>query len=69
MVHALLAAAMLAVSVSAQRQQQPLAQDAADLHACTHPPYKVYIVSRSPLVMYLEDFLTRDERAHLLASG
>ncbi|POR31725.1 Putative prolyl 4-hydroxylase 4, partial [Tolypocladium paradoxum] len=40
-------------------------------YTCTHPPYTVRLVSRSPLVMYLEGFLTADERAHLqyLAQG
>ncbi|KAJ9149890.1 2OG-Fe(II) oxygenase superfamily protein [Pleurostoma richardsiae] len=32
---------------------------------CTHPPYKVHLVSKSPLVIYIEDFITPKERAHL----
>ncbi|UNI19872.1 Procollagen-proline 4-dioxygenase [Purpureocillium takamizusanense] len=40
-------------------------------YSCVHPPYKVHLVSRSPLVMYLEGFLTAEERGHLqeLANG
>ncbi|KAK3372957.1 2OG-Fe(II) oxygenase superfamily protein [Lasiosphaeria ovina] len=34
---------------------------------CVHPPYQVQIVSSSPLVMYIKDFLTEQERAHLRA--
>lgn len=33
--------------------------------ACQHPPHTVSIVSRSPLVMCLHDFITAEERAHL----
>lgn len=33
--------------------------------SCKHPAYKSHIVSKSPLVIYLEDFITADEQAHL----
>jgi len=33
--------------------------------ACQHPPYTVSIVSKTPLVLYLHDFITAEERAHL----
>ncbi|PHH63286.1 hypothetical protein CDD81_6143 [Ophiocordyceps australis] len=36
---------------------------------CRHPGYQVHLVSSSPLVMYLEGFLTADERAHLEQVG
>lgn len=32
---------------------------------CQHPPYTVSIVSKSPMVLYLHDFITREERLHL----
>jgi prolyl 4-hydroxylase len=32
---------------------------------CRHPNYKTHILSKSPLVIYLSDFLTAEERAHL----
>ncbi|KAK3321343.1 2OG-Fe(II) oxygenase superfamily protein [Cercophora scortea] len=32
---------------------------------CTHPPYNVHLVSTSPLIIYLTNFLTLSERAHL----
>ena len=38
-----------------------------DNYVCEHPPYKIHIVSRSPLVIYIVDFLTASERAHLKA--
>ncbi len=41
--------------------QAPLTDD----FVCEHPPYKVHIVSKSPLVIYIADFVTPTERAHL----
>lgn len=32
---------------------------------CEHPPYRVRIVSKSPLVIYLHGFITPQEREHL----
>jgi hypothetical protein len=34
-------------------------------YVCEHPPYKVLMVSQAPLVIYIQNFLTTDERAHL----
>ncbi len=34
---------------------------------CRHPSYQPLLVSASPLVVYLENFLTAEERAHLVA--
>ncbi|KAK3372678.1 hypothetical protein B0H63DRAFT_564056 [Podospora didyma] len=34
-------------------------------YACIHPTYRVHKVSSSPLVIYLQNFITADERAHL----
>lgn len=58
----LLVAGLLAAGL-AQDEQKPLA---GDTYECVHPPYKVHIFSRSPLVIYITDFLTADERAHML---
>jgi prolyl 4-hydroxylase len=33
---------------------------------CHHPAYKSHILSQSPLIIYLTDFLTPEERAHLI---
>lgn len=33
---------------------------------CEHPAYGVHIMSSEPLVMYIRNFLTEDERRHLL---
>lgn len=35
-------------------------------YVCEHPPYKVLMVSKSPLVIYIKDLITPPERAHLL---
>ncbi len=32
---------------------------------CEHPSYGVHVVSKSPLIIYLTDFITPSERAHL----
>ncbi|KAL2270657.1 hypothetical protein VTJ83DRAFT_28 [Remersonia thermophila] len=40
-----------------------------DEYVCEHPPYKPRIVSHSPLVIYLENFITPFERAYLLDLG
>ncbi|KAK4182628.1 hypothetical protein QBC35DRAFT_395590 [Podospora australis] len=50
---------------TAKSEQKPLFKTNSD-YTCTHPPYKVLMVSKSPLVIYVKDFLTPDERAHLL---
>jgi hypothetical protein len=34
--------------------------------ACPPDPYSVHIFSREPLVLYIEGFLSAEERAHLL---
>jgi len=45
---------------SVQASQKPLSGD-----ACTRPPYKVHIFSKNPLVIYIPNFLTAEEREHL----
>ena len=43
-------------------------EDAADAGiACPADRYTVHIYSKAPLVLYVEDFLSLDERRHLLA--
>ncbi|KAH7320071.1 hypothetical protein B0I35DRAFT_227559 [Stachybotrys elegans] len=67
-----LAALNLAHGSLAQDEQAVLSSgELPDDYACQHPPYKVHLVSKSPLVLYIEDFLTRHERLHLqdLAHG
>lgn len=34
-------------------------------YECTHPPYKMHLLSKSPLVIYIENFVTDEERLHL----
>jgi prolyl 4-hydroxylase len=56
----------------AQDEQVPLShQGLPSDYTCTHPPAKVHLLSKSPLVMYIEDFLSHHERLHLqsLADG
>ena len=50
-----------AVFGRANASQKPL----ADEYVCEHPPYTVSLVSKSPLVAYLQNFITLSERAHL----
>ncbi|KYK54001.1 2OG-Fe oxygenase superfamily protein [Drechmeria coniospora] len=38
-----------------------------DDYTCVHPPYRAHIFSQSPLIVYLENFITPDERVHLQA--
>lgn len=51
----------LAIISGAAADQKPLTSD----FVCEHPAYTVQLVSKSPLVIYLHDFLTPQERAHL----
>ncbi|OTB14729.1 hypothetical protein K445DRAFT_318628 [Daldinia sp. EC12] len=43
--------------------QKPMA--ASSDYTCEHPAYQSHIVSKSPLVIYLANFITPEERAHL----
>lgn len=62
---ALLAAA--ATTSFAHSQDQDDKQKAIVLgESCRHPPYKTHMVSKSPLVIYISDFLTAEERDHLV---
>jgi len=56
--------AALANPASGSAGQAPLKDD----FVCQHPPYRVHMVSKSPLVIYITDFLTPDERVHLQAA-
>jgi len=38
---------------------------ASDNFKCIHPPYRVHKVSSSPLILYLDNFITPQERTHL----
>lgn len=42
--------------------QKPMGGD----YACQHPQYQTHIVSTSPLVIYIENFLSEEEQSHLL---
>jgi len=52
---------------AAQADQKPL--DTSNGYTCVHPPYKIHLVSKSPLVIYISDFLTATERQHLQDSS
>lgn len=54
----ILAAALVS---GASATQKPIKGD----FICEHPPYTVSLVSKSPLVAYLHNFITPKERAHL----
>jgi prolyl 4-hydroxylase len=36
-----------------------------DTGSCDDPPYKIHILSKSPLVIYISNFITSKEREHL----
>lgn len=60
------AVAALAVAGFAHAEdQKPLSNGIASDYTCQHPPYQIQMLSKSPLVIYIEDFITPDERAHL----
>lgn len=59
----LLVAALFSTAHSHDAEQKPLTSDD---YTCVHPPYKAQILSRSPLVIYLTDFITPEEREHML---
>lgn len=60
------AVAALAVAGFAQvEDQKPLSNGVANDYTCQHPPYQIQMLNKSPLVIYIEDFITPDERAHL----
>lgn len=40
-------------------------QKKLDGYECAHPPYKTHLLSKSPLVIYIEGFITDEERLHL----
>lgn len=54
-----------ALLVCTEASQKPM-QIGSDF-VCEHPSYTVTIVSKSPMVLYLHDFITPIERAHLQA--
>ncbi len=62
-----LLAATAVLAAARDHEQIPLSSKPflSSDYSCIHPPYKVHLVSRSPLVMYLEGFLTGGERSHL----
>jgi prolyl 4-hydroxylase len=33
--------------------------------SCKHPPYTIHLFSKAPLVIYISNFLTPEERFHL----
>jgi prolyl 4-hydroxylase len=49
------------VFASARGVQQALLSDST----CKHPPYTIHIFSKTPLVIYISNFLTLEERTHL----
>lgn len=50
-----------AMTLGTEAAQKPISSD----YVCQHPPYTVSIVSKSPMVLYLHDFITAEERIHL----
>ena len=55
---------LCAVGVHGEDSPQfPLSDEA---YTCTHPPYQIHLFSASPLVIYITNFITPEERSHLL---
>jgi prolyl 4-hydroxylase len=65
-VFALLALAGFGVTSGDEDSAQvPLSSSSQSGYVCEHPPYRVHVVSPSPLIIYISDFITKEERAHL----
>ncbi|CAK7229123.1 hypothetical protein SEUCBS140593_007140 [Sporothrix eucalyptigena] len=64
--HTLWQSALLAASLMGTTFAKDTGRVGND-YICTHPPYKPILVSVSPLVIYLEGFLSTRERSHLYA--
>jgi prolyl 4-hydroxylase len=56
----LLALALFVSNARGTSEQVPLTDN-----SCTHPPYTIHLFSKTPLVIYISNFLTADERSHL----
>ena len=70
MAHKLFSTLVAVGAVAAEAiNQKPMAPQGLSLegYTCTHPPYKIHIFSKSPLVIYIENFITAEERSHLHA--
>ncbi len=66
MSHHLALVGAIATSVVAGKVQVPLSDNgAASEYKCDDVPYKMHVFNKSPLVIYIENFITPDERAHL----
>jgi hypothetical protein len=64
--HLALCAIAAVLPVSAHSHDEDPAQKPLTLSKnCHHPAYRSHILSKSPLVIYLTDFLTAEERQHL----
>jgi len=63
----LAAVAVLTASARGSRDGDAQMSLSGDDYVCEHPPYKIHMVSKSPRVIYITDFLTPSERAHLRA--
>lgn len=57
--------AVMAVGMGIASAGDDAAQKKLNGYECTHPPYKSRLLSKSPLVIYIENFVTDAERLHL----
>ena len=65
LIHSVAVAALAAASFTQAEDQKPLSNGVASDYTCQHPPYQIQMLNKSPLVIYIENFITPDERAHL----
>ncbi|KAM6488651.1 hypothetical protein HDV62DRAFT_34988 [Trichoderma sp. SZMC 28011] len=57
--------AIMAVGTGIASSAGDASQKKLSGYECTHPPYKMHLLSKSPLVIYIENFVTDEERLHL----
>lgn len=57
--------AVMAVGMGIASGADDASQKKLSDYECTHPPYKMHLLSKSPLVIYIENFVTDEERLHL----
>lgn len=57
--------AVMAVGVGSVLGAGDASQKKLNDYECVHPPYKMHLLSKSPMVIYIENFITNEERLHL----
>jgi len=58
---------LLSLAALASCDQKPLKEGKLSDYACPDHPYTVHLFSKNPLVIYISNFITPEEAAHLEA--